>query len=82
MRLLPEAIHRWQAAGVDTSALHGIDIRIADLGGTTLGLASGHTIWLRRQRGRLGLVRGPHAREATPSSPGPATRASRTAWTC
>jgi hypothetical protein len=44
--LLPEAIHRWQAAGVDTSALAGIDIRIADLAGTTLGLASGHTIWL------------------------------------
>jgi hypothetical protein len=44
--LLPEAIHRWQAAGIDTSALHGIDILIADLGGTTLGVASGHTIWL------------------------------------
>src|SRR5262249_54230460 len=44
--LLPEAIHRWQAAGVDTSALAGLDIRIADLGGTTLGIASGHTIWL------------------------------------
>ena len=25
---------------------HGIDVRIADLGGTTLGLASGNTIWL------------------------------------
>ncbi len=44
--LLPEAIHRWQVAGVDVSALAGIDVRIADLGGTTLGLASGHTIWL------------------------------------
>jgi len=44
--LLSEAIRRWQAAGVDTSALAGIDIRIADLGGTTLGLASGNTIWL------------------------------------
>ena len=31
---------------MDTSRLHGIDIRIADLGGTTLGLASGNTIWL------------------------------------
>jgi hypothetical protein len=44
--LLPEAIRRWQAAGVATAALAGIDIRIADLGGTTLGLAAGHTIWL------------------------------------
>jgi hypothetical protein len=37
---------RWQAAGVDTVALPGIEVRIADLGGTTLGLASGNTIWL------------------------------------
>jgi hypothetical protein len=44
--LLPEAIHRWQLAGVDTSALAGLDLRIADLGGATLGMASGDTIWL------------------------------------
>jgi hypothetical protein len=44
--LLPEAIHRWQATGIDTSAPHGIDIRVADLGGTMLGVASGHTVWL------------------------------------
>lgn len=44
--LLDEAIGRWQAAGVDTSMLKGIDIRIADLGGATLGLASGNTLWL------------------------------------
>ncbi len=44
--LFTEAIARWQAAGVDVSSLHGIDVRIANLGGTTLGLASGHTIWL------------------------------------
>jgi ELWxxDGT repeat protein len=44
--LLPEAIRRWRAAGVDTSFLRGVDIRVADLGGSTLGLASGHTIWL------------------------------------
>ncbi len=44
--LRDEAIGRWQAVGVDTSVLHGIDVRIADLGGTTLGFASGHTIWL------------------------------------
>ena len=44
--LLAEAFARWQSAGVVVSSLHGIDIRIADLGGTTLGLASGNTIWL------------------------------------
>src|SRR5262249_46225054 len=46
--LLAEAVHRWQAAGVDTSILGSIDIRIADLGGATLGLANEtqHTIWL------------------------------------
>jgi hypothetical protein len=44
--LWTEALSRWQAAGVDTSGLGTIDIRIADLGGATLGLASGNTIWL------------------------------------
>jgi hypothetical protein len=44
--LLPEATHRWQAAGVETPALVGLDLRLADLGGTTLGLAWGKTIWL------------------------------------
>jgi streptogramin lyase len=44
--LLTEALARWQGAGVNSSALGNIQIQIADLGGTTLGLASGHTIWL------------------------------------
>lgn len=44
--ILSEAIARWQAAGMDTSPLNTLDIRIADLGGSTLGLASGNTIWL------------------------------------
>ena len=44
--LLNEALARWQTTGADTSALGRIDVRIADLGGTTLGLASGNTIWL------------------------------------
>jgi DNA-binding beta-propeller fold protein YncE len=44
--LLAEAVARWQSAGVDPSSHHGIDIRVADLGGLTLGMASGHTIWL------------------------------------
>jgi hypothetical protein len=44
--ILVEPLARWAAAGVDGSALSGIDVRIADLGGTTLGLPSGNTIWL------------------------------------
>jgi hypothetical protein len=44
--LLAEALARWQAAGVDTSALHGINVRIADLGGLTLGKAAGGVVWL------------------------------------
>jgi hypothetical protein len=44
--LLTEALARWQAAGVDTSGLRGIDVRIADLGGLTLGKADGRVIWL------------------------------------
>ena len=44
--LLAEALARWQAAGVDTSALRGIDVRIADLGGLTLGKADDGVIWL------------------------------------
>src|SRR5262249_15239459 len=43
--LLTEALGRWQAAGVDTSALHGIDVRITDLG-LTLGKADGGILWL------------------------------------
>jgi hypothetical protein len=44
--LLGEAIRRWQESGVDTSALHGISIRVTNLGGSTLGHAVGNTIWL------------------------------------
>jgi hypothetical protein len=44
--LLAEALARWQAAGVDTSALRGAEIRIGDLGGLTLGQAAGGVIWL------------------------------------
>src|SRR5262249_16689456 len=40
--LLAEALARWQAAGIDTSALRGIDVRIGDLGGLTLGQAAGN----------------------------------------
>ncbi len=44
--LVTEALTRWQAAGVDTSALSSIDIRIADLPGASLGQAVGNVIWL------------------------------------
>jgi membrane-associated phospholipid phosphatase len=44
--LLAEALARWQAAGVDTSALNGVEVRIADLGGLALGQAAGGVIWL------------------------------------
>ena len=46
LRLLTEALDRWEAAGVDTSALPGIDVRIADLGGLTLGQAGNGVIVL------------------------------------
>jgi membrane-associated phospholipid phosphatase len=45
-RLLTEALDRWEAAGVDTSALQGIDVHIADLGGLTLGQAANGAIVL------------------------------------
>jgi membrane-associated phospholipid phosphatase len=44
--LLTEAIARWAAAGTDTSALQGVDVRIADLGGLTLGRAADGVIWV------------------------------------
>lgn len=44
--ILAEARARWQRSGVDVSSLAAIDLRITNLGGTTLGLASGNTIWL------------------------------------
>jgi hypothetical protein len=44
--LLGEAERLWRQAGFDTSLLGKLDIRVADLGGGTLGLASGRTIWL------------------------------------
>ena len=44
--LVNQAIAHWQLAGADVSSLRNLDIRVADLGGTMLGLASGHTITL------------------------------------
>jgi hypothetical protein len=44
--MLDIALARWQLAGGDLFALPTIDIRIVEHGGTTLGLASGRSIWL------------------------------------
>jgi membrane-associated phospholipid phosphatase len=44
--LLAAARARWLAAGIDPSALTDITVRIADLGGLTLGKAAGGVIWL------------------------------------
>jgi membrane-associated phospholipid phosphatase len=44
--LLTEALARWQAAGVDTSGLRGVQVHVADLGGSTLGEVAHGEIWL------------------------------------
>ncbi len=44
--IVVEAFHRWQLAGINAADLGSIDVRIGDLPGTTLGLASGNTIWI------------------------------------
>lgn len=44
--LFSEALTRWARTGIGVSSLQGIDVRVANLSGTTLGLASGNTIWL------------------------------------
>lgn len=44
--LLDEALRRWEGAGADTTALDAIDVQVVDLGGATLGMASGNTLWL------------------------------------
>src|SRR5207244_11221685 len=44
--ILNEALARWQAAGVDVSALKNLTIRIMALSGNYLGMADGHTIYL------------------------------------
>ena len=40
------ALAKWQATGADISTLRSADIRVANLGGSLLGLASGNTITL------------------------------------
>ena len=41
-----EALHRWESQGIDTTALAGMNMRFTNLVGTTLGLATGNTIWI------------------------------------
>lgn len=44
--MLQAAARRWQLMSNDAIDLSNVDIRIADLGGRTLGLAAGNTMWL------------------------------------
>lgn len=47
--IFAEAVRRWEASGLspaEQQVLSGVAIKVADLSGATLGLASGHTIWL------------------------------------
>ncbi len=47
--IFAEAVRRWEASGLspaEQQVLGGVAIKVADLSGATLGLASGHTIWL------------------------------------
>jgi subtilisin-like proprotein convertase family protein len=44
--IIDEALTRWQRPGTPRLSASDIDVRIADLGGATLGLAAGNTIWL------------------------------------
>jgi hypothetical protein len=72
--LFTEAITRWQAAGLEVSTFSGIEIRIADLPGATLGLASGQTIWLDDNAAGWGWFVDPtpwdDAEFTTPGDPG------------
>ena len=44
--VLSEAWNRWRMTNPKTAVNSEINVHVADLGGTTLGLASGNTIWL------------------------------------
>lgn len=78
--LLAEAIHRWQAVGVDTPGIGDIRIQITNLGGTTLAslpaTPSGSTTTLPAGAG-LSIAH----RRTTRSSLAAATRTNGTAWT-
>jgi membrane-associated phospholipid phosphatase len=76
--LLVEALSRWQASGIDTSALQSIDVRIVDLGGLTLGQATGGAIWLDNNAAGWGWFVDPtpwdDSEFATPGNQGEAGR--------
>jgi hypothetical protein len=76
--LLAEALARWQAVGVDTSALQGVEIRIADPGGFTLGRAADGIIWLDNDAAGWGWFVDPAPRNdsefTTPGNQGEAGR--------
>jgi hypothetical protein len=47
--LITDAVSRWEAAGLSagrSAALRDVSVQVADLGGATLGPASGNTVWL------------------------------------
>jgi hypothetical protein len=55
--LVAEAVSRWEATGLTAAQvqlLRGATVRVADLPGTYLGAASGHTIWLDDNAGGWG----------------------------
>jgi len=62
-RLLTTALARWEAAGVDTSSLQGIDARVADLGGRILGRAENGVIWLDDNAAGWGWFADPASRD-------------------
>lgn len=44
--IVSAAIERWTQSGADSTMLAGVEFRIADLGGSLLGLTSGKTVWI------------------------------------
>jgi hypothetical protein len=76
--LLTEAIVRWEGAGLDTSSMSAIDVKITDLPGATLGLASGRTIYIDSNAAGWGWFVDPTPWDdfefATPGDPGEQNR--------
>jgi RHS repeat-associated protein len=52
--LLQEALTRWEAAGVDTSELGALNVRIVDFPDAALGMSFGRTVWLDADAGGYG----------------------------
>jgi hypothetical protein len=81
--LLAEAVHWWQAAGVDTSILGSIPIHSANLGGRTPGLADAahHTIWLDSNAAGWGWFVDPMPWDDSEFTT-PGNQGNNIAWTC